>query len=198
MLTLLLAAIAAGTMAPKTECDRLAITRYVTALRTAQGEHKESNLGEESARRFFRAMPDSFGCFNEVFGYPREAPGPLYDEPQRHFLFPQMAVAVPRQAFALKLVRLSVGARWEADQTGALQHAVRTVLDETPVVFVGELKKLDATAEYSVWRFLFGASHPSNELLTPELKKQLCSLSQRSCELHAKAYAAALAVEEHH
>jgi hypothetical protein len=180
------------------QCDQPTIARHVADLRAAQAELSDSEHGEEHAIRFFRAIPTSFGCFNEIFGYPRDQPGPLYSDPQLHDLFPRLAAAVPQREYARKLVRLAVGGHWEADQTGALQEAVRAVLEEAPAMFVGELKQLGDAQEYSVWQFLFGGPHPSNVPLSAEQKRRICSLSRRSCTLEAKAYSAALVKEEHH
>ena len=104
MLTLLLATFAASSFAATGECDGQKVASYVAELRVAQRELSDSSYGEDSARKFFRAMPESFSCFNEVFGYPRGTPGPLYFEPLLHPLFPQMVAAVPRAEFAHKLV----------------------------------------------------------------------------------------------
>ena len=115
--------------------------------------------------RFFEALPPDFVCFNRLFGY-SDGPAPLYSEPQLYFLFPKIAVAVPERHYVQKLVGLSVDARWEADQTGALQNAARSMLDARTELFVTFLYELSPESERSVWAFLFGAPHPSNEPLT--------------------------------
>ena len=67
-----------------------------------------------------------------------------------HFLFPKIAAVVPRQDYARKLVGLVVNAKWEADQTGALQNAARSVLDSDSLLVVNLLARLDTDSERSV------------------------------------------------
>jgi hypothetical protein len=147
--------------------------------------------------RFFQALPTDFACFNRLFGY-SDAPAPLYSEPQLHFLFPKIAPVVPRHDYARKLVGLSVNARWEADQTGALQDATRSVLDTDTQLFVKLLGELSADSERSVWAFLFGAPHPSNEPLSASVQGKVCETSARSCELSKQVYASAVSEEHNH
>jgi len=100
--------------------------------------------------------------------------------------------------YARKLVGLSINATWEADQTGALQNATRSVLDSDAVVFVEILTNLDSPSERSVWMFLFGAPHPSNEALAPDVQARVCKASARSCEMSKQVYANAVSAEHHH
>jgi hypothetical protein len=146
---------------------------------------------------FFGALPPDFACFNRLFGY-SDGPAPLYSEPQLHFLFPKIAAVVPKHDYAQKLVGLAVNAKWEADQTGALQDATRSVLDAETPLFIDLLAKLSAASERSVWAFLFGAPHPSNEPLSPEVQGKVCEASVRSCELSKQLYARAVSEEHNH
>ncbi len=146
---------------------------------------------------FFQALPPDFACFNRLFGY-GDGPAPLYSEPQLYFLFPKTASVVPKKDYAQKLVALSVNARWEADQTGALQDAARSVLDSDAEFFVELLAKLNAASERSVWAFLFGAPHPSNEPLSPDVQARVCKASARSCKLSKDVYAKAVSEEHTH
>jgi hypothetical protein len=152
---------------------------------------------EAALAGFFNALPSDFSCFNRIFGYD-DAPAPLYFEPELSSLFPKIAAVVPRPTYARKLIGLSVNARWEADQTGALQHAARSVLDVDTRLFVGLLGELGADAEQSVWEFLFGGPHPSNVPLLPAVQLQVCKASSRSCELSNKVYRRGVGEEEHH
>ncbi len=102
------------------------------------------------------------------------------------------------QLDARKLLGLSVNARWEADQTGALQDSVRAVLDTNTLLFVSLLNKLTSESEQSVWSFLFGAPHPSNEPLSRAVRKQVCDVSARSCKLSNYVYLRAVSNEHNH
>jgi hypothetical protein len=131
-----------------------------------------------------------------ISGYPNDSPGPLYSEPELHSLFPRLAAAVSPAEFAQKIVQLSVDARWEADQTGALQEAARGLLDQHASLFVGELSRLTADEEGSVWQFPFAGPHPSNVPVGEAVRRSVCSLSHRSCVWLDRAYREALAREK--
>jgi hypothetical protein len=146
---------------------------------------------------FFKALPPDFSCFNRIFGY-SDGPAPLYSEPQLYPLFPKIAAIVPKSDYARKLVALAVNARWEADQTGALQDATRAVLDSHTQLFVKLLGELSAESERSVWAFLFGAPHPSNEPLSPAVQSEICEASTRSCDVSKQVYARAVSEEHNH
>ena len=145
----------------------------------------------------FKALPSDFSCFNRIFGY-SDGPAPLYSDPQLHFLFPKIASVVPRQDYARKLVRLSVNAKWEADQTGALQDATRSVLDTETRLFTALLADLNADSERGVWAFLFDGPHPSNVRLSRGVQTKVCETSVRSCELSKQVYAHAVSKEHNH
>jgi hypothetical protein len=155
--------------------------------------------GRAALLDFSEALPPDFACFNHLFGYSEtDGPAPLYSEPQLHFLFPKIAAVVPKEVYARKLVGLCVNAKWEADQTGALQDAARSVLDTETPLFVRILGELGIESERSVWEFLFGGPHPSNEPLSSSVEKRICETSMRSCELSRQVYARALSEEHTH
>ena len=111
-------------------------------------------------------------------------------------LFPKIAAVVPLDTYSKKLVALSVNARWEADQTGALQNAVRSIGDAHPKLFVGLANQLAAESETSAWWFLFSDIHP--QPLAPAVQSAVCEASKRSCELAKQAYSRARAEEHGH
>jgi hypothetical protein len=122
----------------------------------------------------------------------------MYFQPELHFLFPKIAAVLPQEVYTRKLIGLSINAKWQADQTGALQHATRLALDTETPLFVRFLGELDAESERSVWTFLFGGPHPSNVQLEPSVQKRICEASVRSCELLREEYARALSDEHTH
>lgn len=179
---------------PKAEFEKhlKALTALTPALSVAEPE-------DSVLAAFFQALPPDFSCFDRLFGYSdTDGAAPLYSWPLLHDLFPRIATVVPQEAYARKLVGLSVGAKWEADQTGALQDAVRAVLDSNTRLFVGALGHLSADAERSVWSFLFGAPHPSNVPLSRDVVKRICNVSARSCKQSRQVYSRAVADERVH
>jgi hypothetical protein len=194
-----LAAIALASAAPTSvrACPNAEYERHLRTL-SALTSAVNVEMPERSAlAAYFQALPPDFSCFNRLFGYSDE-PAPLYYEPQLQDLFPKLAAVVPEQDYARKLVGLSVNARWEADQTGALQDAVRAVLDTKPQLFASLLSPLNTDAEESVWSFLFGAPHPSNQPLEKDVQNQVCDASARSCQQSKQVYARAVSNEHTH
>jgi hypothetical protein len=178
-------------------CPDAAYETYLKALRALTPAVIVEQPAKAALADFFQALPPDFACFNRLFGY-SDDPAPLYSEPQLHFLFPKIKSVMSKEDYARKLVGLSVNARWEADQTGALQEAARSVLDSDAQLFVQLLVKLSAESERSVWAFLFGAPHPSNEPLSPAVQVIVCNASNRSCELSKQVYAKAVSEEHNH
>lgn len=193
---LVTAVLLAGLASQGPVCPDAALTAYLKSLTAAYAEMNAAPGGQTGAQRFFEALPHSFPCFYALFGYPDDRPGPLYSEPELHTLFPRLAAAVPPAEFTKRIVELSVHAHWEADQTGALQEASRALLDRHPSLYVSELGRLSREEEVSVWRFLFGGPHPSNQPLTTDVRRAVCSLSDRSCASLDRVYAEALAREK--
>ncbi len=178
-------------------CPDAEYEKHLKALRALTSAVIAEKPEQAALAGFFQALPPDFSCFNRLFGY-ADGPAPLYSEPQLHFLFPKIASVVPQQDYAKKLVGLSVNARWEADQTGALQDAARSVLDTNTRLFVKVLGDLSADSEGSVWSFLFGGPHPSNEPLSPTVQSRVCEASARSCKQSKQIYARAVSNEHNH
>jgi hypothetical protein len=177
-------------------CPDAAVAAHLKSLTAAYDEMKAGPIAQEGARRFLEALPRSFPCFYALFGYPNDKPGPLYSEPELHSLFPRLAAALPPAELTKRIVELSVRAHWEADQTGALQEASRALLDQHSSLYVNELRRLSKEEEVSVWRFLFDGPHPSNLTLSADVRRAVCSLSQRSCASLDRVYVKALAREK--
>jgi len=178
-------------------CPDAEYEEHLKALRALTSAVSTSEPEQAALAAFFKALPPDFSCFNRIFGYSEsEGPAPLYSEPQLHPLFSKIAAAVPRPDYERKLVGLSVNARWDSDQIGVLQDATRSVLDADTRLFVRLLGELSANSERSVWVFLFGAPHPSNEPLSPSVQNQLCEASARSCDLSKQVYARAVSEED--
>jgi hypothetical protein len=169
-------------------CEEYVADRHLAVLLEAHAALARPDTFRWAARVFFNALPDSFACYKAVF----EDPGPLSEAPVMDEVFPKLRAAVPERSYVRKLVRLSVGATWQADQVSHLQYAVRVALTDSPSTFVHELGALNASQEAGVWDFLFGGPPPGSEPLSTGLQKRVCSLSARSCESSADAYARAL------
>ena len=178
-------------------CPDEAYERHLSALRGLVPAVTTAEPERSALASFFEALPPDFACFNRLFGY-SDGPAPLYSEPQLYSLFPKIISAVAQPDYARKLVGLSVNARWEADQTGALQRATRSVLDTETKLFIKLLADLSADSERSVWAFLFGGPHPSNVPLTANVQSTVCEASTRSCQLSKEVYAQAVSEEHTH
>jgi hypothetical protein len=66
-------------------CDSIVVDRHVASLREAYARFGNPAESPDAVRAFFDALPESFACYNAVFGYPS---GPLYQTPQMHAVFP--------------------------------------------------------------------------------------------------------------
>ena len=170
------------------DCERFLAERHVALLLEANAFLTRPDTHREAARVFFKLLPDSFGCYKALF----DDPGPLAEAPAMEDVFPRLRTAVAERGYLRKLVRLSVGASWQTGQIHALQQATRAALTDSPSAFVDELEALSRSQEAGVWDFLFGGPDPSDEPLSAGLQKRICSLSARSCEASAEAYARAL------
>jgi hypothetical protein len=145
----------------------------------------QEDPSSEALAKFFTAMPTTFSCFNRLFGYD-DKPAPLYFEPQLHVLFPKFRAAVPINELTTKLVNLAVNARWEADQTGALQDAVRNILEKDTVLFMQIMQNHDQNDQASIWLFLFDDPHPMP--FSGDVQKLICQISKNNCAASKAAY----------
>lgn len=173
-------------------CERYLAERHLETMLQANAALARPESSRVAAHVFFNALPDSFACYKALF----DEPGPLSEAPVMDEVFPRLRAGVDARAYLRKLVRLCVGASWQADQINHLQHAARAVLTDTPSAFVQELQKLNDGQETSVWDFLFGGPHPSSQPLSSGLRQRICRLSARSCERSQSSYARALVREQ--
>jgi hypothetical protein len=170
------------------DCDKYLDERHQALLLEANAFLGRPDTSREAARAFFNALPESFDCYKALF----DDPGPLAEAPAMDEVFPKLRTAVAERSYIRKLVRLSVGAAWQEGQIGALQHAARVALTDSPSAFVRELETLRESQEAGVWDFLFGRPDPASEPLSAGLQQRVCSLSARSCESSKQAHARAL------
>jgi hypothetical protein len=171
--------------------------KQLRELKTLTPSVSQEEPSQESLVQFFNAMPTTFSCFNRLFGYSDKA-APLYSEPQLYFLFPKFKQAVAKEEYMSKLVSLAINARWEADQTGALQDAVRELLDNHTVAFIQAIEGHDNKSQESIWAFLFGGPHPSNQRIKPNVKTLICETSDYNCATFQKVYALKVSEEHNH
>lgn len=172
-------------------CEKYLEERHVALLLEANAFLGRPDTLRGAARAFFGALPDSFECYKAVF----DDPGPLAEAPAMEEVFPKLRTAVAERSYIRKLVRLCVGAGWQVGQIDALQDAARAALADSPSAFVRELGTLSGSQEAGVWEFLFGGPRSDNDPLSAGLQKRICSLSARSCDSSAEAYARSLARE---
>lgn len=175
-------------------CPDSKYERQLTELRSLTRAVLEQEPTAESLVQFFRAMPSSFSCFNRLFGYSDE-PGALYFEPQLYVLFPEFQKVVPKHEVTTKLVSLAVNATWEADQTGALQNAVRDSLDNDTGLFIQTMENYDQEHQESIWVFLFDDPHPSNTPISEKVQNLICESSEYNCRLSQRVYESQVAQE---
>lgn len=176
-------------------CSESDYKNHLTGLQKLGPAVSGDSPSQSSLASFFDALPPDFACFIRIFGF-EESPAPLYSNPQLHALFPKIAKAVPPDKYAKKLVSLSVSARWQADQTGALQDAVRSTVRAHTKIFVDFAGQQTVKSEASVWWFLFSDPHPRP--LSPKTQDAICEANKRSCGLSKNAYARARAGEHIH
>lgn len=168
-------------------CPDLNYEKQLSELQALTKEVTVENPSPESLKKYFRAMPSTFSCFNHLYGF-NQKPAPLYEEPILHFLFPKMQKVVSKKAYIDKLISLAVNARWEADQTGGLQRAVHNLLYSDTVLFIKTMEKYSQIDQESIWNFLFDGPHPSNRPIKPRIKKLICEISEFNCKTFQNIY----------
>jgi hypothetical protein len=173
-------------------CPPPRLQSHVDRLRKVLREATTQRESEAWSLEFFAALPDDFACYSEIFD--PDGVRPLKEEePEMSSIFAKVSRVVPSDAYIRKVVSLSVGARWDADNIEALRTELMEIWTDRTQAFTRELARLDEAQERSVWVFLFDGPAPSNLPISQAVRLEVCNASKRSCEEMDRVYDAALA-----
>tara|TARA_R110001592_G_C13183961_1_gene751335 strand:- start:2090 stop:2674 length:585 start_codon:yes stop_codon:yes gene_type:complete len=156
-----------------------------------------SDPNKQTAFVFFNSIPSTFCEFNEIYGWRRDNPGPLY-ELQLHGTLENLSDYIDADELALKYVSLASEGQWDADNIGALHDAYRTHLINNPRYVVVKVMLLPKHKRKNAMAFLFNIFHPSADVLDEGEKKEVCAISVQFCEELSLVEKELLAEEEHH
>ena len=164
---------------------------YYLKLFYNQFLNRKDSVSEVS---FFKWFPDSFERFNSLYGYD-DALGekPLYSEGTNHILdYSKLRKYVSDIDYYNKLINISIGGHWEADNISMLQEVLSDNFKSQSVLFSELIQKKSKPEIESFWFFFFDGPHPNNPETTRiynEVLSSLDSLNKGMVPVVKKAYA---------
>ncbi len=127
--------------------------------------HSEGKEKADYERLFFKYFPDTFDRFDSLYGY-REisidsfAYAPLFSSDHLERVFPHLK-SVNDADYCRKLVGISIGGHWEADQVGLFQHNLINKVRANLGLTCSILRGLNDQQVKSFWLFFFDMENPS-------------------------------------
>ncbi|WP_375334373.1 hypothetical protein [Flagellimonas sp. C4] len=143
---------------------------------------------------FFKWFPDSFERFNSLYGYDNVlGEKPLYKEGINHILdYSKLRKYVSDIDYYNKLINISIGGHWEADNISMLQEVLSNNFQSESALFLELLQKKSKPEIESFWLFFFDGPHPDDPKTTHiynEVLNSLESLNKGMVPVVKRAYA---------
>jgi hypothetical protein len=164
----------------QTDNENLTIEERVKRLSDSYQSYAKSEKNKSSdtvkfQQQFFYAFPDNFIDFEEIYGFDDSTgnEAPLYKDLQYYHhiksLFNKLNI-IDKIEYYTKLINLSIGGKWDADNVSLLQSGLRRHVYDDINLTTGILSKYKDEEIRSFWYFFFDEPHP-NEKLPNELKQ---------------------------
>jgi hypothetical protein len=121
------------------------------------------NGGRAEEQEFFRKFPESFSEFSNIYGYPNDTAGPLYEVSSDHLklFFRSGGKYFSDTVFLQKGFSIAFDGYWDADGVGWYQQALRDIVYRDLPLSVAILRGHSRKEIWSFWFFFFDGPHPS-------------------------------------
>jgi len=176
-----------GIISPETEKD----SAYYLKNFYNDFVNQKDSLSEYS---FFNKFPNSFEQFNSLYGYDDVLGGrPLYNEGYDHILgYSKLREHIANVDYYNKLIDISIGGHWEADNISYLQEVLNITFHKNPRLFSELINKRSENEKKSFWVFFFDGPHPGDpetNHIYNEVLSSLDSLNKEMIPIVKSAYA---------
>lgn len=154
-----------------------------------------------SERSFFKAFPDNFKAFQHLYGFDdRKGEMPLYMLGQNHISnYSKIRTYVKDREYYKKMINITAKAKWEADNTNALQDIIIKGFKSKTNLILDLLKNKDNKQVKEFWYFFFDGPHPKdpkNVQLYNHVLKVLKTKDKNMLHLVKKAHEDVLKIHE--
>jgi len=121
-------------------------------------------------RKYFELFPNSFGEFQETFGYENGKAAPLYDG---HEYIPEFfdLDSIPIEKQLEKCINISIGGHWEADAVNYFHYHLRSEVLKNVDLTYRLLKGKPNDKIESFFYFFFNEIHPSSKAIPGEFNE---------------------------
>jgi hypothetical protein len=154
-------------------CSTLIVVSYSqyypvdTAVLNSACRELEKNPGSvEQSEIFFDAFPSTWMEYMMTYQY---VPGKNYDNTWairyggKHFkIFLDIFHLIPDSIYCDKLISLSIGGRWDADASSALQGVLHKIISINPNVMFSRLSKQRRGFQLRFWQFYWSSLEANN------------------------------------
>ena len=179
--------IVEGLSVPLVEKGPSVSTNKLETLRLAAEQQQSS----EVERAYLVAFPHSFTAFKETFA--TSSPNSLESKYVEHMnLLEKLSTKHQAEVVAVWL-ETSVGASWEADAIGVLQHQVTHFAAMDPAAFATAISKRTVADQKSIVRFLADVENPD---VNYEYQRAIIGLRARKFDRLANEFETAQAQRE--
>jgi hypothetical protein len=116
----------------------------------------KSSNGDMAKQQFFDAFPNTFKELNELYGYEKDKPAPLYENADQHIhdLFNNLT-NINDTLYYKKIITIAIGAHWEADAIGEFQDGLQKRILDKPQLTLYLLRDKTEKDIASFWAFYF-------------------------------------------
>jgi hypothetical protein len=128
-----------------------------------------SGANEIYKQKFFYEFPNTFGELDEIYGYNKNKPAPLYREAQTHIigLFNNLNEIINDTVYYKKIVAIAIGGHWDGDAINYFQNGLIQKVDSNPKLIAHLLKNMPDKKIKSFWFFYFDGPHPKKQIAAP-------------------------------
>ena len=132
--------------------------------------HNSDSVAKSKELEFFRYFPNDFETFVNIYGWKNWpdtlSKGLLYGEEYFGHItyFLSMDRLVPLKIYLKKLIGISMGGHWDADEVDAIQSKIMRSMMDNPMLFGEVLSTYSKSDWESFWIFYFDSPHPRSEI----------------------------------
>ncbi len=148
--------------------------------------HKYALISSDSAsfrKLFFKLFPDNFESFNQLYGYKDSSEiKPLYNNYFKHisFLYAQKSI-IPDTIFYMKIIRIGVDAKWDADAINLFQDLLFESIHANPTLTLFVLNQFNKKQIKNFCRYILDGANLSDQMVH---KKYLVLLDDFADDKH--------------
>lgn len=177
------------------ENDDSILNVYYLKATTSYGVEKSEN-----ERLFFDNFPNTFGKFNQLYGFIDTAM-PLYSLGEEHLALLESLRSIPSNEYYSKYISIAIRGNWQADNISYFQSSLYNKINSNPKLIISLLENYSKADIKSFWHFLFDGPHPEDKQVKESFEKlyeKINSLNKEMAETMKDEYAKSIKSSDGH